>query len=100
MVGRVRVEIVTDGTYRLCETDGRLVHSWLPEVEDDDWLPLDRGGFEEQHDAFGFALAVDLIRAEAGRRLVPVTDTDGYTLRAVVPVIVPVTASCLGGRSF
>ena len=66
MVARVVVEIVADGSYRLCEQDGRLVHSWLPDLEADDWLPLDRGGFEEQRDAFGFKLAVDLIRAEAG----------------------------------
>ena len=66
MVGRVRVEIVADGSFRLCETDGRLCHSWLPGIEDDDWLPIDRGGYDEQHDAFGFALAVDLIRSEAG----------------------------------
>lgn len=66
MTGRVRVEIVTDGSYRLCEQDGRLCHSWLPGIEDDDWLPLDRGGYDEQHDAFGFALAIDLIRSEAG----------------------------------
>ena len=50
----------------LCESDGRLCHSWLPGIEDDDWLPLDRGGYDEQHDAFGFKLAIDLVRAEAG----------------------------------
>lgn len=66
MVGRIGVELVADGTYRLREQDGRLVHSWLPGVEDDDWLPLDRGGFDDHFDAFSFALGVDLIRSEAG----------------------------------
>jgi hypothetical protein len=66
MVGRVRVEIVADGSYRLCGQDGRLCHSWLPGIELDDYLPINRGGFDEQHEAFGFKLAIDLIRAEAG----------------------------------
>jgi len=52
--------------WRLTEADGQLVHAWLPGLEADDWLPIDRGGYDEQHDAFCFKLAIDLVRAEAG----------------------------------
>ena len=63
MVGRVQVEKGPDGSWRIVEEDGRLCHCWLPDIEDDDWLPLDRGGFDEKLDARGFALGVDLERA-------------------------------------
>jgi hypothetical protein len=63
-IGRVVVELGGDLSYRLTEQDGRLVHSWLPGFEDDTWLPTDCGGFDDQHDAVGYALAIDLVRAE------------------------------------
>ena len=52
--------------WRLTESDGRLVHAWLPDLEDDDYLPIDRGGFAEHCDAVAFALGIDWARAEAG----------------------------------
>jgi hypothetical protein len=66
MTGRVVVELVLDGSYRLTEQDGELVYSWLPGVEDDGAWPVDMGGFLSKESAFSFKLGIDLIRAEHG----------------------------------
>jgi hypothetical protein len=50
--------------WRICEADGELVDKWLPDEEAGG--PLDRGGFLKLHDAQGFRLGVDWVRAEAG----------------------------------
>jgi hypothetical protein len=50
--------------WRLTESDGELVTRWLP--LEPFVGALDRGGFAEFTDAKGFALGIDLIRAEHG----------------------------------
>jgi hypothetical protein len=50
--------------WRICEQSGELVDKWLPDEEAGG--PLDRGGFLKLHDAQGFRLGVDWVRAEAG----------------------------------
>ncbi len=50
--------------WRVCEADGRPVTRWLPWEEREG--ALDKGGFSDFEDARGFALAIDLIRAERG----------------------------------
>jgi hypothetical protein len=62
-IGRVHVELGGDGSYRIVEANGELCFAWLP-WEEPDYLPIDRGGFDDHFDATGFALAIDLIRSE------------------------------------
>jgi hypothetical protein len=63
---QVRQQQLGNGSvrWRLTESDGELVCRWLP--QEPVVGSLDRGGFAEYTDACGFALGVDLIRAEAG----------------------------------
>jgi hypothetical protein len=63
---QVRRQQLEDGSvlWRLTESDGELVTRWLP--LEPFVGSLDRGGFTEHGDAVGFALGIDLIRAEAG----------------------------------
>lgn len=60
--------------WRLVEDDGRLVTRWLP------WeapVPcVDGGGFGSYRDAQGFALAVILVRCEAGLYGTGITPAD------------------------
>jgi len=61
----MRVQIRQQGDlWRVTEANGELTSRWLP------LGPLigalDRGGFTDLQDAKGFALGIDLVRAEAG----------------------------------
>ena len=68
-------------TYRVVELDGTPCDCWLPGCEEPESMPLDRGGFESQADAAGFALGVCWDRAAHG--LLPgVTVEDVDTERA------------------